>query len=118
MANDIIEINLNDLDDEIKELENRIANLQAIIRDKKLIRRYLELRKKGIYQLPPEEMSFEKYPIGISAFILNFLEKNDDRSAAEIIAAYAKFQGKTEKEVQNNVSNALWRLKEAKKIRR
>ena len=56
-----------------------------------------------------------KGTLGVTDFILAFLKGNGHSDANTIIKAFATYAKKTEKQVTGNVSNALSRLKTAKK---
>ena len=60
--------------------------------------------------------STKKDKLKITEFILTFLKSNDKVDSNAIIKAYSVYLNKTEDQVENNVANALSRLKSLSKV--
>jgi len=57
-----------------------------------------------------------KSSLGVSDFIIHFLNSNDKVDSGGVIKAFATYTKKSEKQVTGNVANAMSRLKSAGKI--
>ena len=85
----------------IKKVAGRKAGAKASVKVKKASKTIKQPKAKGT--------------LGVTDFILAFLKGNEHSDANTVIKAYATYCKKTEKQVTGNVSNALSRLKTAKK---
>ena len=127
MTNNIVEIDLSKLDAEIAALQLQIELLtntkryaesigmksKAIPVIKKVAGRKAGVKVKKASKTIKQPKA--KGTLGVTDFILAFLKGNEHSDANTVIKAYATYCKKTEKQVTGNVSNALSRLKTAKK---
>ena len=127
MTNNIVEIDLSKLDAEIAALQLQIELLtntkryaesigmksKAIPVIKKVAGRKAGVKVKKTAKTIKQPKA--KGTLGVTDFILAFLKGNEHSDANTVIKAYATYCKKTEKQVTGNVSNALSRLKTAKK---
>jgi len=122
MTPNIVQIDRGRVDNEILDYKSQIDRLESELDEAK---RALEVRQEMIKYIDsitvngsskkPESDTTPKQNIGVSDFIMSFIGIGE-RDTKEIITAYAEKTNSTYEKVSGNVSNALSRLKTAKKI--
>lgn len=121
MTDNLYKIDLSNIDNEILEIENQIITLNAKKALKVELKEYIKKNAIPLNGHTNELASSVKIINsgygGISDFITFYLDISPGVDTKTIITSYAKETKKTYEEVSNNISNALSRLKTAKKIR-
>ncbi|HVY73841.1 MAG TPA: hypothetical protein VG890_03370 [Puia sp.] len=117
MANNIIPIDINQINQEILELENKISDLTKEREFRIHLREYAISRfaSNNRNSANHQERKIEEEADGINFFLFSIL-KGRKVEKAEIVNAWAEKTGKSRDDVYNTVSNALTRGKTDKKF--
>ncbi len=108
MSKNLVQVDISKIDEEI-------ANFQKEIDFRISLKKYAQ----SVSVVTSKAISIKKNRVGndsVTGFVMNYLIDKKQKSVREIIQSYAQQNGKEYKEVQNNISNTLSRLKKQGKI--
>jgi len=118
MAENFVKVDVSKIDEELKDIENQIAMLNAEKTIKLGVKEFI-LNNAVPDNAQPKDMA--ELPIsqygGLSDFLLNFIKTHNGVGTSAVIEAYARHVNKKTADISNNVSNALARLRTLEKVR-